>query len=45
MKKRIVVAGCRDFYNYDVAKKYICHCISEIDKEYKLVFIAICDKL
>ncbi len=38
--KRIVVAGCRDFNNYDIAKKYISHCISRIKKTYDLIFVS-----
>ena len=40
MIKRIVVAGCRDFDNYDVARRYIGHCISQIRKNYEIVFVS-----
>ncbi len=40
MIKRIVVAGCRDFDNYDVAKRYIGHCISQIRKNYEIIFVS-----
>ena len=42
MVKRIVVAGCRDYKNYEEVKKYIDSCISDICKEYKLIFISGC---
>lgn len=40
MTKRIVVAGCRDFCDYKIAKKYIDFCISDIKKKYNLIFIS-----
>ena len=40
MIKRVVVAGCRDYDDYNEAKKYIDFCISEIRKKYKIVFIS-----
>ncbi len=40
MVKRVVVAGCRDYYNYEEAKKYIDFCISKIKKKYTLVFVS-----
>ena len=40
MKKRIVVAGCRDYDNYEEAKEYIDKCISRIKNEYELVFVS-----
>ena len=40
MIKRIVVAGCRNYENYDEAKAYIEMCIREIRKEYTLVFLS-----
>ncbi len=42
MEKRIVVAGCRDFSDYDIAKVYIDLCIKEIRKQYTLVFLSGC---
>lgn len=42
MEKRIVVAGCRNFEDYDIAKEYIDMCIKEIRKEYKLIFLSGC---
>ncbi len=40
MIKRIVVAGCRNYNNYEEAKEYIDFCISEIRKKYTLIFIS-----
>ncbi len=40
MIKRIVIAGCRNFENYELAKKYINFCISDIKKKYELIFIS-----
>ncbi len=40
MKKRIVVAGCRDYENYEEASKYIEFCISKIREKYELVFLS-----
>ena len=40
MIKKIVVAGCRHYNNYNEAKKCIDFYISEIKKENKLVFIS-----
>ena len=42
MEKRIVVAGCRNYFNYDEAKEYIDFCISEIRKENTLIFVSGC---
>ena len=35
MIKRIVVAGCRDYNNYEEAKKYIDKCISNLLNKYE----------
>ncbi len=40
MKKRVVIAGCRDYENYEEAKAYIDYCISEIKNIYTLIFIS-----
>ncbi len=40
MTKKIVVAGCRDFNDYETAKGYIDFCISIIKKKYNLIFIS-----
>ncbi len=39
MTKRIVIAGCRDYNNYEQAKEYIDFCISNIKEKYKLIFV------
>ena len=31
--KRVVIAGCRDYNNYDEAKSYIDFCLSDIRKK------------
>lgn len=38
--KKIVVAGCRHYTNYEEAKKYIDHCISIIKDKYTLIFVS-----
>lgn len=38
--KRVVIAGCRDYNNYDEAKEYIDFYISRIKKEYTLIFVS-----
>ena len=38
--KRVVVAGCRDFTNYQQAKDYIDFCISNIRKENNIIIIS-----
>ncbi len=40
MIKRIVVAGCRNYKNYNEAKEYIDFCISAIKEKYTLVFVS-----
>lgn len=40
MIKKIVISGCRDFNNYDLAKQYIDFCINNIKKKYELVFLS-----
>ncbi len=40
MVKRIVIAGCRDYTDYDEAKKYIDFCISRIKNQYTLIFLS-----
>ncbi len=40
MIKKIVVAGCRYYNNYEEAKRYIEFCIKEIRKKYTLVFVS-----
>ena len=40
MFKRIVIAGCRDYTNYDEAKKHIDFCIQNLKNAYDLVFLS-----
>lgn len=40
MIKRVVVAGCRNFNEYEKAKKYINICISNIKTKYELIFLS-----
>ena len=40
MFKKIVVAGSRDYNNYEEAKKYIDFCISDLKKTFSLIFIS-----
>ena len=41
-KKRIVIAGCRDYNNYDEAKEFIDFCLSNIRKENDIVILSGC---
>ena len=40
--KRVVIAGCRDYNNYDEAKNYIDFCLSNIRKENNIVIVSGC---
>lgn len=40
MIKRIVIAGSRDYNNYDEAKSYIDFCISRIRKNYDIIIVS-----
>lgn len=40
MIKRIVVAGSRNYNNWNEAKEYIDFCIKKIKNEYTLVFMS-----
>lgn len=40
MIKRVAVAGCRQYDNYEEAKEYIDFCICEIRKKYTLIFVS-----
>ena len=44
MIKRIVVAGCRDYDNYEEAKQYIDQCISRIRNTNKIIILSGCAK-
>lgn len=37
--KRVVVAGCRDYDNYDEAKAYIDICLSDIRKRNEIIIV------
>ena len=37
---RVVIAGCRNYTNYDEARSYIDFCLSEIRKENKIVIVS-----
>ena len=38
--KRVVIAGCRDYTNYEEAKRYLDFCLSEIRKEHEIVIVS-----
>ena len=40
MEKRVVVAGCRDYTNYEEAKEYIDSCLSNICKENTVIIVS-----
>lgn len=40
--KRVVIAGCRDYNNYDEAKEYIDFCLSNIRKKNDIVIVSGC---
>ena len=40
MIKRIVIAGCRDYNNYDEAKEFIDYCLSRIRKENEIIIVS-----
>lgn len=40
IQKRIVVAGCREYQNYQEASGYISFCIREIKETFSLVFMS-----
>jgi len=42
MVKKIVIAGCRDYNNYEEAKLYIDFCLSDIRKENNIVIVSGC---
>ena len=41
---KIVVAGCRDFNDYEIAKKFIDQCLTEAKNENQITFISGCCK-
>ena len=42
MLKRVVIAGCRNYNNYDEAKLYIDFCLSDIRKENDIIIVSGC---
>ena len=40
MEKRVVVAGCRDFFDYQKAKEFIDFCLQNIKDEHTLIFVS-----
>ena len=40
--KRVVVAGCRDYNNYDEAKIYIDYCLSNIRNKNNIIIVSGC---
>lgn len=40
MIKRVVIAGCRDYNDYDEAKTYIDGCLCDLEKENEIVIIS-----
>ena len=40
MTKRVVIAGCRDYNNYDEAKGFIDYCLSRIRKENEIIIVS-----
>ncbi|MBQ8538797.1 MAG: DUF2493 domain-containing protein [Ruminococcus sp.] len=40
MVKRVVVAGCRNYTDFDEAKKYIDYCLSEVKKSHEIIIVS-----
>ena len=40
MVKRVVIAGCRDYENYQQAKEFIESCLSEIQKQAEIIIVS-----
>lgn len=40
MTIRIVVAGCRDFNRYDVAKPFLDKCLCDLRNEYNIILVS-----
>ena len=38
--KRVVIAGCRNYTNYDEAKAYIDHCLSRMREENTIIIVS-----
>ena len=40
MVKRIVIAGCRNYNDYNTAKEYISSCLSNISKKHEIIILS-----
>ena len=40
MIKRVVIAGCRYYNNYDEAKEYIDYCLSNVREENEIIIVS-----
>lgn len=40
MTKRVVIAGCRNYSDYDEAKQYIEFCLTDLKKNYDIVIVS-----
>lgn len=40
MTKRVIIAGCRDYDNYDEAREYIDYCVSDIRQKYQIIVVS-----
>ena len=40
MIKRVVIAGCRDYENYEQAKEFIDICLSNVRKENEIIIVS-----
>lgn len=42
MKKRVIIAGCRNFNNYDLFSTVVDKCLSRIRNEYEIIILSGC---
>ncbi len=40
MVRRVVIAGCRDYTNYEEAREYIDCCISDMRQKHKIIVVS-----
>lgn len=40
MDKRVVIAGCRDYFNYSQAKEYIDMCLRNIRNQFTIIIVS-----
>ena len=40
LEKRVVIAGCRNYFDYAQAKKYIDQCLKNIRKQFTIIIIS-----